>query len=181
MSVSQASAVNLRGGGDYSMRRCRKLSDEISINELLELRQEDLSNKQIADRLGVSPTTIYRYIGKRSMAVRKAEEQNKPCPISPKTEIQPVRQERNGEWTAMKKYERDQSPKSSALRVIRESHVLDLQGSFCVFHIDTSTKTVELKDDANGTLVGLMNMDDLPQFIEELKSVNEMISERASA
>lgn len=40
-----------------------KLTDEISIQELLELRAEGKSNREIADLLDCSYATIYRHIG----------------------------------------------------------------------------------------------------------------------
>ena len=42
----------------------RKLLDEVSVNELLELRAEGYTNAQIAEMLDVSSMTIYRIIGK---------------------------------------------------------------------------------------------------------------------
>ena len=51
------------------------------MSELLELRAEGMTNKQIAEQLGVSVSTVYNYIGRRSQAVKYAEMQNKPCPV----------------------------------------------------------------------------------------------------
>ena len=59
----------------------RKLSKDLSMSELLELRAEGMTNKQIAEQLGVSVSTVYNYIGRRSQAVKYAEVQNKPCPV----------------------------------------------------------------------------------------------------
>lgn len=59
----------------------KKLYKDVTVSEMLTLRQEGLSNHQIAKRLDVSEATVYRYIGKKSFAVANAEAQNKPCPI----------------------------------------------------------------------------------------------------
>ena len=48
---------------------------------MLELRKEGLTNKQIAQEIGCGVSTVYENIGKRSMDVRKAAEQNKPLQI----------------------------------------------------------------------------------------------------
>ena len=55
---------------------------EVTPSEMLYLREhEGLTNKQISERLDVSPATVYRFIGKRSNAVANAIAQNKPCPV----------------------------------------------------------------------------------------------------
>ena len=52
----------------------RKLSKDLSMSELLELRAEGMTNKQIAEQLGVSVSTVYNYIGRRSEICRDAEQ-----------------------------------------------------------------------------------------------------------
>lgn len=62
------------------MKKSLKL--EISVSEMLYLREnEGLTNKQIAERLGCSVATVYRFIGKRSYSVTNAQAQNKPLPV----------------------------------------------------------------------------------------------------
>jgi transcriptional regulator with XRE-family HTH domain len=49
----------------------RKLTDDVSIEELLRMREEEgLSNYEIAQRVGVAKNTIYRLIGKQPPHVR---------------------------------------------------------------------------------------------------------------
>lgn len=60
---------------DSSMRR--KLTDDVDISTMLTMRRQGMSNKQIASALGVSPTTIYKYIGRKSDAVKVAHMQNR--------------------------------------------------------------------------------------------------------
>lgn len=50
----------------------RKLTDEISIEELKQLRAEGLTNKQIADRLDINYVTVKRYLGKQPDGLRAA-------------------------------------------------------------------------------------------------------------
>lgn len=57
-----------------SLRSRKKLNAEI----MYDMRRQGMSNKQIAENLGIAVSTVYDHIGKKSMAVRHAEEQNKP-------------------------------------------------------------------------------------------------------
>ena len=41
----------------------RKVTGDISVNEMLELRKQGMSNKDIARVLEISTATVYRYIG----------------------------------------------------------------------------------------------------------------------
>lgn len=50
----------------------RKLTDEISLEELKQLREEGLTNKQIADRLDINYVTVKRYLGKQPDGLRAA-------------------------------------------------------------------------------------------------------------
>lgn len=60
----------------------RTLKQEVSLSEMLYLREaEGLSNKQIAERIGCSVASVYRFIGKRSRSVANALAQNKPLPV----------------------------------------------------------------------------------------------------
>ena len=52
----------------------RKLTDDVSIGELLRMREEEgLSNYEIAQRVGVARNTIYRLIGKQPNGIRTPE------------------------------------------------------------------------------------------------------------
>lgn len=59
----------------------RKLSKDIDVSTMRSMREQGMTNKQIANALGVAPTTVYRYIGRMSQDVKYAEIQNKPSPI----------------------------------------------------------------------------------------------------
>lgn len=48
------------------MGKGHKLLDDISVSEMMRMREEEgLSNYEIAMRLGVTPTTILRHIGRQ--------------------------------------------------------------------------------------------------------------------
>lgn len=78
----------------------KPLKQEVSPSEMLYLREsEGLSNKQIAQRIGCSVSSVYAFIGKRSRSVANALAQNKPLPV-PESVVtgryeEPVRKEEN--------------------------------------------------------------------------------------
>lgn len=63
-----------------------KLSDSISMQELQQMRDEGLSNKQIAQRLGVCYATVLKYLGKADFrapygSCKKPEDVPKEKPV----------------------------------------------------------------------------------------------------
>ena len=149
----------------------KKLSHEISISEMLTMRQEGLTNKQIAERLDISVSTVYQYIGRRSEAVKHAAVQRKPCPIpAPALPFEVT--------TAVKEnvpMMKEEAPKApvlpTSMPLLKESHTYDLQGVACVFHLDTGSHVVEMKDASDSTITGMIDADNLPAFIRELQEV----------
>ena len=76
----------------------KSLASEIDITELQTMRQNGMTNRQIADNIGVSQNTVYRYLGKQpamlratpgtySAAVQKKKEEGNitvlPAPAKP--------------------------------------------------------------------------------------------------
>ena len=41
----------------------RRLTEEVSVDELMRMREQGMSNKEIAEQLDVTAGTVYRYIG----------------------------------------------------------------------------------------------------------------------
>ena len=74
----------------------RKLNDEVSVHEMLELRKDGLTNRQIAEKLDCAYYTVLRYIGKQPEGMRgafKPHRENKgpkqpPAPLSPESRLQ---------------------------------------------------------------------------------------------
>lgn len=185
----------MRGGGALFMSR--KLEKDVSISELLNMRADGMTNHQIAQHLGVSDTTIYRYIGKRSFAVVNAMAQNKPCPIKNESCIEPGRffktmpddvvfvgyqQSNNDESTEEDEQtmsvKPDGEPKSVAgMAVLRVCHVYDLKGSLCTFHVNTGEGTVEMTAEGGSLITGMLDRHTIPEFVAELQSVLSMMSE----
>ena len=68
----------------------RSLDKSISISELKHLREEGLTNQQIADRCGCAYSTVHRLIGPQPDGLRKKYEHHKPLPPlteEPKTPV----------------------------------------------------------------------------------------------
>lgn len=49
----------------------KKLSSEINITNLVTMRERGMGNREIAKALGISPSTVIRYIGKQPADLRK--------------------------------------------------------------------------------------------------------------
>lgn len=77
--------------GDDVMKKA--LRNDERVQKMLELRKQGLTNKQIAQEIGCGVSTVYENIGKRSMDVRKAAEQNKPCPVPEEKKPEPIKVE----------------------------------------------------------------------------------------
>lgn len=180
------------------MRR-KALKEEVSISELLYMREQGMTNKAIAESLGVHVNTIYRYIGRRSQAVKYAEVQGKACPIPNPTNViaeekekEPVSQAQEVKKVYMNvkpvKEENQvpavvHAPAASAdsyqppLPILKERRIVEMQGEFCVFEVDTGDKTIVMKDrDGDTALVtGLLDMESAGKFIRELMKLYSML------
>jgi len=77
--------------GDDVMKKA--LRNDERVQKMLELRKQGLTNKQIAQEIGCGVSTVYENIGKRSMDVRKAAEQNKPSPVPEEKKPEPIKVE----------------------------------------------------------------------------------------
>lgn len=159
------------------MKRGSKLEHEVSVSELLEMRKT-MSVKEIANCLDVSIGTIYRYIGKKSDIVSRAVQQNKPIPVTDQTSVDSF-EEISEEETEVIHYQSSEPAVEKAkpvLSVLRQHVVRDLQGSFCVYHLDSGSNVVELKDEGNSTVSGILSVDEIPLFIAELNQILEVSS-----
>ena len=170
---------------------------ELSVSEMLHLREEGLSNKQIAERLEISVTTVYQWIGRRSQAVKHAAVQNKPCPIPNPTNVDeelteavepenPVEAQKENDPVEVECEEpmndKQQCPETrekthnTHLTVLKRREIVDLKGSSCCFRVDTGDNTVELVDDGSSLVKGMLDKESLGIFIRELMQVHKMLS-----
>lgn len=150
------------------------------------MRQNGLTNKQIAERLEVSVSTVYQYIGRRSEAAKHAAVQGKPCPIfdtphETVLESLPEPDKVTEENEPMK----EEAPKTvhlpTSMSVLKENHTYDLQGLACVFHVDVGGRTVEMRDENSSTMTGMLDLCDLPAFIRELQEILAIFQQEDAA
>ena len=166
----------LRGGG---IPVKRKLSKDLSMSELLELRAEGMTNKQIAEQLGVSVSTVYNYIGRRSQAVKYAEVQNKPCPVLALVVDEPnplaERKYIPKEFEIYEEMSEVEAP--IGLPIINERQVYDLQGTACTFTVDTGSDCVVIGEDENSLIKGIIQINSIPKLILELQQIMDIVDE----
>ena len=188
---SPVHADSVQGGGALLVRK--KLYKDVTVSEMLTLRQEGLSNHQIAKRLDVSEATVYRYIGKKSFAVANAEAQNKPCPIPVATigscvdiekyhkdmpddvvfvgQTQPEKNEEPKEGPKMTQKKKPAPGKVAGMDVLRVCHVYDLKGSLCTYHVNLGEGTVEMTTEGGSLITGMLDAQTIPDFIAELNQI----------
>lgn len=70
----------------------KKLSNSVSVSELMHMREElGMTNKQIAERLGISYMTVKRYIGNQPEGMRAApKRKEKPLPPVETVAVEPA-------------------------------------------------------------------------------------------
>lgn len=152
-----------------SLRSRKKLNAEI----MYDMRRHGMSNKQIAENLGIAVSTVYDHIGKKSMAVRHAEEQNKPPVVDVPVANTAVISAENGFKPFMPEAVTLSPPANKPLLAV-VSAKYTMQGELCQYTIDTSAGTVELVEGAS-MVTGMLDRDTIRRFIEELEQVSDML------
>lgn len=176
--------------GNALTRSRKKVDAEI----MYEMRRQGMTNKQIAESLGVHFTTVYSHVGRMSEAVKHAEVQNKPPVIDRPADDKLVKTE-----PEMLKIMADEKPASAekppfrpcSVRTAEEKAAKEkpqllklefaqytMRGSLCQYVVDTSDLSVELM---NGVVTGLLDDETISRFIDELILVRDMLRKEASA
>ena len=176
--------------GNALTRPRKKVYAEI----MYEMRRQGMTNKQIAESIGVNFTTVYSHIGRMSEAVKRAEVQNKPPVIDRPADDKLVKTE-----PEMLKIMADEKPASAekppfrpcSVRTAEEKAAKEkpqllklefaqytMRGSLCQYVVDTSDLSVELM---NGVVTGLLDDETIGRFIDELGQVRDMLKKEASA
>ena len=126
----------------------RRLGLDISTAEMLRMREsEQLNNRRIAERLGVSINTVYRYIGKQPKGM--------PRERKPEPELEPV---------SIK------VTNAPALKLV--STVSLLKGETSEYKIDSVKNMVEI----SGLLNGVLDQHTIDQTIRELNEVKRVFA-----
>lgn len=135
----------------------RKLSKDVDMTTLYSMRDQGMSNQEIADTLGVSYMTILRYIGKnpnrakRSTSVRKANPTN-PDPV-----------------VSTKKYDQPDIVKEAAL--VSGDIIYSMQGSVGIYEINPKEKTIRICKDR-------IAYDELDTVITELSRIRDNLQNK---
>ena len=135
----------------------RRLSKDVDMTTLYSMRDQGMSNQEIADTLGVSYMTILRYIGKnpnrakRSTSVRKANPTN-PDPVVP-----------------TKKYDQPDTVKEAAL--VSGDILYSMQGSVGTYEINPKEKTIRICKD-------MITYDELDTVITELSRIRDNLKDK---
>lgn len=149
----------------------------IDTNVMRELRRQGMSNKQIAEKMKVSISTVYRCIGRKSQAQKYAEVQRK-ADVVPLAALRPsmgALAEPEGvievvpvtEWPAPEAV----VSLPPSLKVVSARY--RLQGAFCTYGIDTAAGDIEVAGDI---LNGMLDRDTLDDLISELMEVRDMLN-----
>lgn len=126
----------------------RRLGLDITPSEMLRMREsERLSNRRIAERLGVSINTVYRYIGKQP--------KDMPRERKPEPELKPVSVKVTN---------------APALKLV--STVSLLKGETSEYKIDSVKNLVEI----SGLLNGVLDQHTIDQTIRELNEVKRVFT-----
>lgn len=139
----------------------RKLLDDVSISELMHLREEGYSNREIADCLDVSEMTIYNYIGKnpkeivsrvrRETWLKKNDETFEgPKPIKLKAPAP----------------EPPAQPQTAVLSV--QGRTIDLEGVVCRYTIFAGKEPCRVMISKGEDSAIMIKLDDLQDFAAEV-------------
>ena len=172
-----------------SLKRSRK---KVDAEIMYEMRRQGMTNKQIAENLGVSVSTVYATIGRLSESVKHAEVQGKPPVVD-----SPMVTEENGflpfankepafapppaaqkppflPCSARVAEEKAQEKKKPLLTVLSAKYTM--QGELCQYTIDTNAGTVEMVEGVS-LVSGMLDKTTIRRFILELEQVDEMLKE----
>lgn len=149
----------------------RNLTKDVSISELMHMREEGMSNKEIAERLDVSYITILRLIGKQP-AEMTAAALHAPKPKASK----PAKVQASPKPASVAHSIPATNKDDEETVLLVDERVTRLVGMFGNYEISDKEKEVhaELK---NGTLI--LQFDELEQFVKELSAISKNLQKFA--
>lgn len=153
----------------------RKLSKDVDMTTLYSMRDQGMSNQEIADTLGVSYMTILRYIGKnpnrakRSTSVRKANPTNPDPVVSTYDQPDTVKEANPDPVVSTKKYDQPDTVKEAAL--VSSDILYSMQGSVGTYEINPKEKTIRICKDR-------ITYDELDTVITELSRIRDNLQNK---
>ena len=145
----------------------KRLLDDVSVNELLEFRNEGYTNSQIAEMLDVSPQTIYSIIGKMpdemiAKAKREAAVQGGYA------RWEKAAKNKGNEHVKGEKNEMTENRDACLVVVNRK---VNLQGTIGLYEVDCENKKVTMRP------VEEIGFDNLNAYINELRAISRKIDQ----
>lgn len=145
----------------------KKLLDDVSVNELLEFRDEGYTNSQIAEMLDVSSVTIYKIIGKMPpemyrKSLRDAGEKSWQARREKKSMAEDNKQTKGAELKM-------ENTNSACLVVVNRKETL--QGTIGLYEVDCEKKKVTMRP------VEEINFENLNDYINELQAISRKIDQ----
>lgn len=145
----------------------KKLMDEVSVNELLEFRNEGYTNSQIAKMLDVSSQTVYSIIGKM------------PDEMIAKAKREAAVQGGFARWEKAAKNkgnehvkgEKNEMTENSAACLVVVNRKVNLQGTIGLYEVDCENKKVTMRP------VEEIGFDNLNAYINELQAISRKIDQ----
>lgn len=145
----------------------KRLLDDISVNELLEFRNEGYTNSQIAEMLDVSNTTIYNMIGKM------------PDEMIAKAKREAAVQGGFARWEKAAKNkgnehvegEKNEMTENSAACLVVVNRKVNLQGTIGLYEVDCESKKITMRP------VEEIGFDNLSAYINELQAISRKIDQ----
>lgn len=135
----------------------RRLSKDVDMTTLYSMRDQGMSNQEIADTLGVSYMTILRYIGKNPNRAKRSTPVRKANPTNP----DPV--------VSTKKYDQPDTVKEAAL--VSGDILYSMQGSVGTYEINPKEKTIRICKDR-------ITYDELDTVITELRRIRDNLQNK---
>ena len=145
----------------------KKLLDDVSVNELLEFRNEGYTNAQIAEMLDVCDRTIYRIIGKMpDEMISKARSEGRKIGSHARWEKkQPAESNKQMKGAELKM----ENTNSACLVVVNRRETL--QGTIGLYEVDCEKKKVTMRP------LEEINFEKLNDYINELQAISRKIGQ----
>lgn len=138
--------------------RRRGLLKEMDISALMEMRARGMTNKQIAERLDVSVSTVYHYIGKMPKDVLSIAHQNRA-----RTDDSAVKVD-----IPYKPHEQPyEIPEAKPVLRLSEE-IREYQGKTSFYKVNLTKQEVEL---FGGLVTGELRKENIYELIDELREV----------
>lgn len=140
------------------------LHKDISVQELLHMREEGMTNMDIAKSLDVSYATIYRMIGSQPKELRKQREDDGDAVVVSRRRV--MVSYKNPNVVQSVQDEAEEEPEACLVvgdRIIRAG------GTFATYDISTSESSIDI----SGKLS--LKFDELDTFISELTAIKRQL------